>query len=199
MATPNLAYKPGFELITGGGNSAGVEPTLEFALSKVGTPLERFNTSFDKTLVPISYAKDSFIGVPRGHLIEVIGHTPSSKSTLALKIVAGCQKADGLATYIDSRHALDVEEAGRLRVQMDFLLVSQPDYCDQGIEFIQTLVESGSMDLIVLDSVEACVAREQNDCALGFSKMEERYLHILKIVRKLTSIVEKSNTCIFFI
>src|SRR5215213_2317570 len=132
-------------------------------------------------------------GVPRGRVIEIYGPESSGKTTLALHIVAEAQKAGGVAAYIDAEHAMDADYAGKLGVDIDQLLISQPDSGEQALEIAEALVRSNGVDVIVIDSVAALVPRAELDGEMGDS------LPVLQALRKLTAIVAQSNTCFIFI
>ncbi len=145
---------------------------------------------------------DAVIGVggfPRGRIIEVYGPESSGKTTLALHVVAEAQRQGGIAAYIDAEHALDPEYAEKLGVDVDGLLISQPDSGEQALEIAETLVRSNSVDVIVVDSVAALVPRAELDGDMGDSHMGLQARLMSQALRKLTSIVSSSNTCFIFI
>lgn len=145
---------------------------------------------------------DSAIGVggfPRGRIIEVYGPESSGKTTLALQVVAQAQKVGGVAAYIDAEHALDPEYAEKLGVNIDEMLISQPDSGEQALEIAETLVRSASVDIIVIDSVAALVPRAEIDGEMGDSHMGLQARLMSQALRKLTGIVSSSNTCFVFI
>src|SRR5918998_1023835 len=138
-------------------------------------------------------------GVPRGRIIEIYGPESSGKTTLALHIVAEAQKAGGVAAYIDAEHAMDAEYAGKLGVQIDDLLISQPDSGEQALEITEALVRSNGVDVIVIDSVAALVPRAELDGEMGDSLPGLQARLMSQALRKLTAIVAQSNTCFIFI
>jgi recombination protein RecA len=138
-------------------------------------------------------------GVPRGRIIEIYGPESSGKTTLALHIVAEAQKAGGVAAYIDAEHAMDAEYAGKLGVNIDDLLISQPDSGEQALEIAEALVRSNGVDVIVVDSVAALVPRAELDGEMGDSLPGLQARLMSQALRKLTAIVAQSNTCFIFI
>ncbi len=138
-------------------------------------------------------------GFPRGRIVEVYGPESSGKTTLALQVVAQAQKTGGVAAYIDAEHALDPDYAGKLGVNIDDLLISQPDSGEQALEIAETLVRSGSVDVIVVDSVAALVPRAELDGEMGDSLPGLQARLMSQALRKLTAIVAHSNTCFIFI
>jgi len=138
-------------------------------------------------------------GVPRGRVIEIYGPESSGKTTLALHIIANAQKAGGLVAFIDAEHALDPEYAGNLGVNLEELLISQPDFGEQALEIAETLIRSGSVDAIVLDSVAALVPRAELEGDMGDAQMGLQARLMSQALRKLAGIVSKSNTSLIFI
>jgi recombination protein RecA len=138
-------------------------------------------------------------GFPRGRISEIFGPESSGKTTLALQVVAEAQKAGGMAAYIDVEHALDPVYARKLGVDVDNLLVSQPDYGEQALEITNALITSGSIDVLVVDSVAALVPKAELDGEMGDSFMGVHARLMSQAMRKLTGIVSKSNTCLIFI
>jgi recombination protein RecA len=138
-------------------------------------------------------------GVPRGRIIEIYGPESSGKTTLALHIVAEAQKAGGVAAYIDAEHAMDADYAGKLGVDIDQLLISQPDSGEQALEIAEALVRSNGVDAIVIDSVAALVPRAELDGEMGDSLPGLQARLMSQALRKLTAIVSQSNTCFIFI
>lgn len=138
-------------------------------------------------------------GVPRGRIVEIYGPESSGKTTLALHIVAEAQKAGGVAAYIDAEHALDADYAGKLGVDVDQLLISQPDSGEQALEIAEALVRSNGVDVIVVDSVAALVPRAELDGEMGESLPGLQARLMSQALRKLTAIVSQSNTCFIFI
>jgi recombination protein RecA len=145
---------------------------------------------------------DAAIGVggfPRGRIVEVYGPESSGKTTLALQVVASAQSMGGIAAYIDAEHAMDPEYATKLGVDIDDLLISQPDSGEQALEIAETLVRSNSVDVIVIDSVAALVPRAELDGEMGDSLPGLQARLMSQALRKLTAIVAQSNTCFIFI
>jgi recombination protein RecA len=138
-------------------------------------------------------------GYPRGRVIEVFGPESSGKTTLTLHAIAECQKAGGIAAFVDAEHALDLRYAATLGVQTDQLLVSQPDNGEQALDIVETLVRSGAVDLIVIDSVAALVPKAEIEGEMGDSHMGLQARLMSQALRKLTGIAHRSGTTIFFI
>nr|MBC8467663.1 recombinase RecA [Candidatus Neomarinimicrobiota bacterium] len=138
-------------------------------------------------------------GVPKGRIIEIYGPESSGKTTLALHIVAEAQKAGGFAAFIDAEHAVDPEYSKRLGVNIEELLISQPDTGEQALEICETLVRSGALDVIVIDSVAALVPRAELEGDMGDSHMGLQARLMSQALRKLTGTVSRSNTCVIFI
>jgi len=138
-------------------------------------------------------------GVPRGRICEIYGPESSGKTTLALHVVAEAQKAGGVAAYIDAEHAMDADYAGKLGVNIDDLLISQPDSGEQALEIAEALVRSNGVDVIVVDSVAALVPRAELDGEMGDSLPGLQARLMSQALRKLTAIVAQSNTCFIFI
>jgi len=138
-------------------------------------------------------------GVPRGRIVEIYGPESGGKTTLALHIVAEAQKNSGYAAFVDVEHALDPEYAKVLGVNTEDLLVSQPDTGEQALEITETLVRSGALDVIVLDSVAALVPKAELDGEMGDSHMGLQARLMSQALRKLTGTVSRSNTCVIFI
>jgi recombination protein RecA len=138
-------------------------------------------------------------GVPRGRIVEIYGPESGGKTTLALHIVAEAQKNSGYAAFVDVEHALDPEYAKALGVNTEGLLVSQPDTGEQALEITETLVRSGALDVIVLDSVAALVPKAELDGEMGDSHMGLQARLMSQALRKLTGTVSRSNTCVLFI
>lgn len=138
-------------------------------------------------------------GLPRGRICEIFGPESSGKTTIALQVVAQAQKAGGMAAFIDVEHALDPVYARQLGVDVDNLLVSQPDYAEQALEITSALIQSGSIDVLIVDSVAALVPKSELDGEMGDSHMGVQARLMSQAMRKLTGIVSKSNTCLVFI
>jgi recombination protein RecA len=161
-----------------------------------------------EAIVPISVIStgsisfDSALGVggfPRGRVVEVFGPESSGKTTIALQVIAEAQKAGGMAAFVDAEHALDPIYAKKLGVDVDNLLVSQPDYGEQALEIAETLVRSGAIDVLVVDSVAALVPKAELDGEMGDSHMGLQARLMSQALRKLTGIVSKSRACLVFI
>jgi recombination protein RecA len=138
-------------------------------------------------------------GVPRGRVIEIFGPESSGKTTLALQVIAEAQKTGGMAVFVDAEHALDAQYAKKLGVDLDNLLVSQPDNGEQALEIVETLVRSGGVDVVVVDSVAALVPRAEIEGEMGEAQMGLQARLMSQALRKLTGIVAKSKTSLIFI
>ena len=138
-------------------------------------------------------------GFPRGRVVEVFGPESSGKTTVTLQVIAEAQKQGGMAAFIDAEHALDPIYAKRLGVDVDNLLVSQPDYGEQALEIAEALVRSNAIDVLVVDSVAALVPKNELDGEMGESHMGLQARLMSQALRKLTAIVSKSRTCLVFI
>jgi recombination protein RecA len=138
-------------------------------------------------------------GVPRGRVIEIFGPESSGKTTITLQIIAEAQKAGGLAAFVDAEHELDPAYAAKLGVDIDNLLVSQPDYGEQALEIVEALVRSNAIDVLVVDSVAALVPKAELDGEMGDSHMGLQARLMSQALRKLTGTVSKSRTCLIFI
>jgi recombination protein RecA len=138
-------------------------------------------------------------GVPRGRVVEIYGPESSGKTTLALQVIAQAQKLGGMAAFVDAEHALDAAYAQKLGVVLDNLLVSQPDHGEQALEIVEVLVRSGSVDVVVVDSVAALVPRAEIEGEMGEAQMGLQARLMSQALRKLTGVVSKSGTCLIFI
>ena len=138
-------------------------------------------------------------GVPKGRIIEVFGPESSGKTTLTLHIIAEAQKQGGRAAFIDAEHALDPEYARNLGVDVDELLVSQPDYGEQALEIAEMLVRSGAVEIVVVDSVAALVPKHEIDGAMGDATVGLQARLMSQALRKLAGVINKTNTTIIFI
>ena len=138
-------------------------------------------------------------GLPRGRVVEIFGPESSGKTTLALHVIAEAQRRGGMAAFIDAEHALDATYAGKLGVDIDNLLVSQPDSGEQALEIAEVLIRSGAVDVLVVDSVAALVPRSELEGEMGDAQMGLQARLMSQALRKLTSIVAKSKTCLIFI
>jgi recombination protein RecA len=161
-----------------------------------------------EAIVPISVIStgsisfDAALGVggfPRGRVVEVFGPESSGKTTVALQVVAEAQKAGGMAAFVDAEHALDPAYAKKLGVDVDNLLVSQPDWGEQALEIAEALVRSNAIDVLVVDSVAALVPKAELEGEMGDSHMGLQARLMSQALRKLTGIVSKSRTCLVFI
>ena len=161
-----------------------------------------------EAIIPISVIStgsisfDSALGVggfPRGRVVEIFGPESSGKTTVALQVIAEAQKQGGMAAFVDAEHALDPIYAKKLGVDVDNLLVSQPDYGEQALEIAEALVRSGAIDVLVVDSVAALVPKAELDGEMGDSHMGLQARLMSQALRKLTGIVSKSRTCLVFI
>jgi len=162
-----------------------------------GRPIERIpvistgSISFDAAL--------GVGGVPRGRIVEIYGPESSGKTTIMLQIIAEAQRAGGRAAFVDAEHALDPAYAKKLGVDIDNLLVSQPDSGEQALEITSTLVKSGAIDVVVVDSVAALVPKAELDGEMGDSHMGLQARMMSQAMRKLTGDVSKSHTCLLFV
>jgi len=161
-----------------------------------------------EAIVPISVIStgaisfDAALGVggfPRGRVVEVFGPESSGKTTITLQVIADAQKAGGMAAFVDAEHALDPVYAKKLGVDVDNLLVSQPDYGEQALEITEALVRSGAIDVLVVDSVAALVPKAELDGEMGDSHVGLQARLMSQALRKLTGTVSKSRTCLIFI
>jgi recombination protein RecA len=138
-------------------------------------------------------------GVPRGRVVEIFGPESSGKTTLALQVIAEAQKLGGMAAFVDAEHALDAAYAQKLGVDIDNLLVSQPDNGEQALEIVEVLIRSGGVDVVVVDSVAALVPRAEIEGEMGEAQMGLQARLMSQALRKLTGVVSKSKTCLVFI
>ncbi len=138
-------------------------------------------------------------GLPRGRIVEIFGPESSGKTTLTLHAIAEAQKAGGVCAFIDAEHALDTEYARRLGVQLDDLLVSQPDHGEQALEITDTLVRTGAIDLIVVDSVAALTPKAEIEGEMGDAHMGLQARLMSQALRKLTAIISRTRTTVIFI
>ncbi len=158
------------------------------------TPIEAITTG----AISIDYAL-GIGGMPRGRVVEIYGPESSGKTTLALQVIAQAQKTGGLAAFVDAEHALDAAYAQKLGVDLEALLVSQPDNGEQALEIVEVLVRSNSVDVVVVDSVAALVPRAEIEGEMGESQMGLQARLMSQALRKLTGAVSKSKTCLIFI
>jgi recombination protein RecA len=138
-------------------------------------------------------------GVPRGRVVEIFGPESSGKTTLALQVIAEAQKLGGMAAFVDAEHALDAAYAQKLGVDIDNLLVSQPDNGEQALEIVEVLIRSGGVDVVVVDSVAALVPKAEIEGEMGEAQMGLQARLMSQALRKLTGVVSKSKTCLVFI
>ena len=189
---------------------SGQDKALKMALEKIEKDFGKGSIMRlgDKTSVNVDYIPTGALaldialgigGVPRGRIIEVYGPEASGKTTLAQHIVAQCQKKGGIAAFIDAEHALDPEYAKNLGVNIDELLISQPDTGEQALDIAEELVRSGAVDIIVIDSVAALVPKAEIEGAMDEQQMGLQARLMSKALRKLTAIVGKTNTTVIFI
>jgi recombination protein RecA len=158
------------------------------------SPVEAISTG----AISIDYAL-GIGGLPRGRVVEIYGPESSGKTTLALQVIAEAQKAGGLAAFVDAEHALDAEYARKLGVDIDNLLVSQPDNGEQALEIVEVLIRSGSVDVVVVDSVAALVPRAEIEGEMGEAQMGLQARLMSQALRKLTGAISKSKTVLIFI
>jgi recombination protein RecA len=160
-------------------------------------------TKVDVNAIPTgSIGLDAALGVgglPRGRIVEIFGPESSGKTTLALHVVAEAQKTGGICAYIDAEHAMDPEYAKKLGVKIDELLISQPDNGEQGLEIVESLVRSGKMDVIVVDSVAALTPKDEIEGDMGAQHVGKQARLMSQALRKLTAIVARSKTIVIFI
>jgi recombination protein RecA len=157
-------------------------------------PIETISTG----AISIDYAL-GIGGMPRGRVVEIYGPESSGKTTLALQVIAQAQKAGGMAAFVDAEHALDASYAQKLGVDLDGLLVSQPDNGEQALEIVEVLIRSNGVDVVVVDSVAALVPRAEIEGEMGDAQMGLQARLMSQALRKLTGAVSKSKTCLIFI
>jgi len=138
-------------------------------------------------------------GIPRGRITELFGHESSGKTTIALHVIAEAQKEGGIAVFIDAEHALDPSYAKRIGVNTEELYISQPDYGEQALEIVENLINSGAVDVIVVDSVAALVPKEELEGKMEDTKVAMQARLMSQALRKLKGIVHRSNTALIFI
>lgn len=186
------------------------EKSLEMALKQIEKQYGKGavmrlgdQTSVTTDVIPSgSLSIDAALGVggyPRGRIVEIFGAEASGKTTLALQAIAEAQKMGGIAAFIDAEHALDSVYAGKLGVDIDNLYVSQPDTGEQALEIAEMLVRSGSVDLVVVDSVAALVPKAEIEGDMGDSHMGLQARLMSQALRKLTAVINRSKTCVIFI
>ena len=138
-------------------------------------------------------------GMPRGRVVEIFGPESSGKTTLALQVIAQANKAGGMAAFVDAEHALDAAYAQKIGVDLDNLLVSQPDHGEQALEIVEVLIRSGGLDVVVVDSVAALVPKSEIEGEMGDAQMGLQARLMSQALRKLTGVVSKSKTTLIFI
>src|SRR6516162_5916507 len=138
-------------------------------------------------------------GMPRGRVVEIFGPESSGKTTLALQVIAEAQRNGGMAAFVDAEHALDASYAQKLGVDVDNLLVSQPDNGEQALEIVEVLIRSNGVDVVVVDSVAALVPKAEIEGDMGEAQMGLQARLMSQALRKLTGVVAKSKTCLIFI
>jgi len=162
----------------------------------------------DKVLEPIASISTGSIGldlalgiggIPQGRIIEIYGPESSGKTTLSLQIIAEAQRKGSVCAFVDAEHALDVKYAGNLGVDIENLLVSQPDFGEQALDIVETLARSGAVDVIVIDSVAALTPKSEIEGDMGDSHMGLQARLMSQALRKLTAVVHKMNTTVIFI
>jgi recombination protein RecA len=157
-------------------------------------PMEAISTG----AISIDYAL-GIGGLPRGRVIEIFGPESSGKTTLALQVIAEAQRSGGMAAFVDAEHALDAQYAQKLGVDLDNLLVSQPDHGEQALEIVEVLIRSNSVDVVVVDSVAALVPKAEIEGEMGEAQMGLQARLMSQALRKLTGVVSKSKTILIFI
>ena len=157
-------------------------------------PMEAISTG----AISIDYAL-GIGGLPRGRVVEIFGPESSGKTTLALQVIAEAQKTGGMAAFVDAEHALDAQYAQKLGVDLENLLVSQPDHGEQALEIVEVLVRSNSVDVVVVDSVAALVPKAEIEGEMGEAQMGLQARLMSQALRKLTGAVSKSKTILIFI
>jgi len=189
---------------------ANKQKALELALKQIDKQFGKgaLVKLSDKEIEPIaaiptgSFGLDLALGiggVPKGRIIEIYGPESSGKTTLALSIIAEAQKQGGIAAFIDAEHALDVIYAKHIGVDVDNLLVSQPDYGEQALEIVETLARSGAVDIIVVDSVAALTPKAEIEGNMGDAQVGVQARLMSQALRKLTAAIHKMNTTVIFI
>ncbi len=187
-------------------SGAGLEDTLKSIQSKFGEGSIMKLGEAPKVGVNViptgSVGLDIALGVgglPRGRIVEIFGPESSGKTTLALHVVAEAQKMGGICAYIDAEHAMDPDYASKLGVKINDLLISQPDTGEQGLEIVESLVRSGKIDVVVIDSVAALTPRDEIEGDMGQSHVGKQARLMSQALRKLTALVARSKTIVIFI
>ncbi|MBU6430836.1 MAG: recombinase RecA [Patescibacteria group bacterium] len=187
-------------------NSANIEDTLQAIKTKFGD--DAIMKLGEKPRVNInaistgSIGLDAALGIgglPRGRIVEIFGPESSGKTTLSLHVIAEAQKLGGVCAFIDAEHAMDPEYSKRLGVKIDELLISQPDTGEQALEIVESLVRSGKIDVIVIDSVAALTPKDEIEGDMGAYHVGKQARLMSQALRKLTAIVAKSKTVVIFI
>jgi recombination protein RecA len=188
------------------GTDSGIQDTLREIKTKFGDDSIMMlgeKAHVDVNAIPTgSIGLDAALGVggvPRGRIIEIFGPESSGKTTLALHIIAEAQKTGGICAFIDAEHAMDPEYSQRLGVKIDQLLISQPDNGEQALEIVDSLVRSGKIDVIVVDSVAALTPKDEIEGDMGAFHVGKQARLMSQALRKLTAIVAKSKTVVIFI
>ena len=185
---------------------AGIEDTIRSIQSRFGE--EAIMKLGDKPKVGINAISTGSLGldialgvggVPRGRIIEIFGPESSGKTTLALHIIAEAQKKGGICAFIDAEHALDPDYSKKLGVKIDELLISQPDYGEQALEIAESLIRSGKIDVVAIDSVAALTPKDEIEGDIGASHMGKQARLMSQALRKMTAIVDRSKTVVIFI
>ncbi len=203
MATKKPAKKMGERV-------AGEKPNIDDTLAEIKTKFgeEAIMKLGEKPKVNVDVIPTGSIGldealgvggVPRGRIIEIYGPESSGKTTLSLHIVAEAQKKGGICAFIDAEHAMDPEYAGKIGVNLDELLISQPDTGEQALEITESLVRSGKVDVIVIDSVAALTPKDEIEGEMGAHHVGKQARLMSQALRKLTAIVARSGTIVIFI
>lgn len=202
----NEKNRSGKKTMSSKDNSSAIEDTIAEIKSRFGDEAimklgEKPKVNVD--VVPTgSIGLDAALGLgglPRGRIIEIFGPESSGKTTLALHVIAEAQKKNGICAFIDAEHAMDPDYAARLGVNINNLLISQPDAGEQALEIVESLVRSGKIDVIVIDSVAALTPRDEIEGDMGAQHMGKQARLMSQALRKLTAIVAKSKTIVIFI
>jgi recombination protein RecA len=190
----------------GGKEKVNIEDTLDAIKTKFGDDAIMMlgeKPKVDVNAIPTdSIGLDAALGiggVPRGRIVEIFGPESSGKTTLSLHIIAEAQKSGGVCAFIDAEHAMDPEYSKRIGVQTDKLLISQPDTGEQALEIVESLVRSGKIDVIVVDSVAALTPKDEIEGDMGAQHMGKQARLMSQALRKLTAITAKSKTVVIFI
>lgn len=187
-------------------NNAAIEDTIAAIKTKFGDDAIMKlgeKPKVDVNAIPTgSIGLDAALGVgglPRGRIVEIFGPESSGKTTLSLHVIAEAQKMGGICAFVDAEHAMDPEYAQRIGVKIDQLLISQPDTGEQALEIVESLVRSGKLDVIVIDSVAALTPRDEIEGEMGATHVGKQARLMSQALRKLTAIVAKSKTIVIFI